>query len=44
MLTGVGAVMFACLVYRWENLWWELFAVAKTAIGGWSPFALQTQQ
>jgi membrane protease YdiL (CAAX protease family) len=54
MLTGVGGVMFAWLVYRWENLWvpvalhicmnlwWELFSVAKTAIGGWFPFALQT--
>jgi len=54
MLTGVGGIMFAWLVYRWENLWvpvalhicmnlwWELFSVAKTAIGGWFPFALQT--
>lgn len=23
------------------NLWWELFDVARTAIGGWYPFALQ---
>lgn len=23
------------------NLWWELLAVAKTAIRGWFPFALQ---
>jgi len=23
------------------NLWWELFSVAKTAIGGWFPFMLQ---
>ena len=23
------------------NLWWELFEVGKTAIGGWYPFALQ---
>jgi len=54
MLTGVGGVIFAWLVYRWENLWvpvalhicmnlwWELFSVARTAIGGWLPFALQT--
>jgi hypothetical protein len=24
------------------NLWWELFSVAKTAIGRWFDFALQT--
>ncbi len=52
-LTGAGGVTFAWLVYRWQNLWvavalhicmnlwWELFSVAKTAIGGWFPFALQ---
>ena len=44
---------FAWPVYRWQNLWvavalhicmnlwWELFSVAKTAIGGWFPFMLQ---
>jgi membrane protease YdiL (CAAX protease family) len=54
LLTGLGAVVFAWLVYRWQslwfpialhicmNLWWEVFRVAKTALGGWSPFALQT--
>jgi uncharacterized protein len=54
LLTGGGALVFAWLVYRWQNLWvpislhicmnlwWELFSVAKTAIGGWLPFALQT--
>ena len=54
LLTGFGGVVFAWLVYRWENLWvavalhicmnlwWELFSVAKSAIGGWLPFALQT--
>jgi membrane protease YdiL (CAAX protease family) len=53
-LTAAGGVMFAWLVYRWQNLWvatalhvcmnlwWELFSVAKSAIGGWFPFALQT--
>jgi CAAX protease family protein len=53
LLTGLGAVVFAWLVYRWQslwfpialhicmNLWWELFSVAKTALGGWFPFALQ---
>jgi uncharacterized protein len=52
-LTGAGGVTFAWLVYRWQNLWvavalhicmnlwWELFSVAKTAIGGWFPFMLQ---
>jgi membrane protease YdiL (CAAX protease family) len=53
-LTGLGAVVFAWLVYRWQslwfpitlhicmNLWWELFSVARSALGGWFPFALQT--
>jgi uncharacterized protein len=52
-LTGAGGVTFAWLVYRWQNLgvavalhicmnlWWELFSIAKTAIGGWFPFMLQ---
>ncbi|HKN37031.1 MAG TPA: CPBP family intramembrane glutamic endopeptidase [Terriglobales bacterium] len=52
-LTGAGGVTFAWLVYRWQNLWvavalhicmnlwWELFSVARTAIGGWFPFMLQ---
>jgi membrane protease YdiL (CAAX protease family) len=52
-LTGAGGVTFAWLVYRWQNLWvavalhicmnlwWELYSVAKTAIGGWFPFMLQ---
>ena len=52
-LTGAGGVTFAWLVYRWQNLWvavalhicmnlwWELFSVAKSAIGGWFPFMLQ---
>lgn len=53
-LTGSGGVLFAWLVYRWQNLWvavmlhicvnlwWELFSVSRTAIGGWFPFALQS--
>lgn len=53
-LTGSGGAIFAWLVHRWQNLWipvmlhicmnlwWELFSVAKSAIGGWFPFALQT--
>ena len=52
-LTGAGGVTFAWLVHRWQNLWvavalhtcmnlwWELFSVAKSAIGGWFPFMLQ---
>ncbi len=54
ILVGAGGVAFAWLVYRWQNLWvavalhicmnlwWELFSVAKTAIGGWFPFMLQS--
>ena len=54
LLTGSGGVLVAWLVYRWQNLWfavvlhicmnlwWELFSVARSAIGGWFPFALQT--
>jgi membrane protease YdiL (CAAX protease family) len=53
LLTGAGAVVFAWLLYRWQSLWfpitlhicmdlwWELFSVSKTALGGWFPFALQ---
>jgi membrane protease YdiL (CAAX protease family) len=52
-LIAAGGVVFAWLVYRWQNLWvaitlhvcmnlwWELFSVARNAIGGWFPFALQ---
>lgn len=52
-LTGAGGVTFAWLVYRWQNLWvavslhicmnlwWELFSVARSALGSWLPFALQ---
>jgi len=32
---------FAVAFHICMNLWWELFSVAKTAIGGWFPFALQ---
>ena len=49
-LTGSGGLLFARLVCRWQNLWvpmalhicmnlwWELFSVSRTAIGGWFPF------
>lgn len=52
-MTGFWAVLVAWLLYRWQNLWvpvalhicmnlwWELFSVARTAIGGWFPFAMQ---
>jgi membrane protease YdiL (CAAX protease family) len=54
LLTGAGGVVFAWLVFRWNslwvavtlhicmNLWWDLFSVSNTAIGGWFPFVLQT--
>ena len=52
-LTGGGAIAFSWFVHRWQNLWfaitlhitmnvwWELFSVARSAVGGWFPFALQ---
>ncbi len=52
-LLTAGGVTFAWLAQRWQNLWmpvvlhvcmnlwWELFSVARTAIGGWFPFMLQ---
>lgn len=54
LITGTGAGIFSWLLKEWQNLWipiamhicmnlwWEVFSVAKTAIGGWFPFALQT--
>lgn len=54
LLTGAGAVAFSWIYVRWDslwapfslhlfmNLWWEVFSVAGTALGGWFPFALQT--
>ena len=53
LITGTGGLVFAWLTYRWHslwfaimlhilmNLWWELFSVSRSAIGGWVPFALQ---
>lgn len=53
LLLTAGAVIFAWLAYRWQslwvpvalhicmNLWWELFSIARNAIGGWFPFMLQ---
>jgi uncharacterized protein len=52
-LLAAGGVTFAWLAQRWQNLWvpvalhvsmnlwWELFAVARSVIGGWFPFILQ---
>src|SRR5437660_5217831 len=31
----------SCPTRRYD-LWWELFSVARTAIGGWLPFALHS--
>ena len=54
LLTGAGAVSFSWLYRRWNslwvpfalhfamNLWWQVFNVSRTAIGGWFPFLLQT--
>lgn len=48
-----GGVIFAWLLEQWQNLWipftlhafmnlwWALFSVSDTAIGGWLPFAMQ---
>ena len=53
-LTGAGAVSFSWLYRRWGNLWvpfalhfamnlwWEVFDVSKTVLGGWFPLLLQT--
>lgn len=53
LLLTAGGVTFGWLVYRWQslwmavalhicmNLWWKLFSVSRTAIGGWFPFVLQ---
>lgn len=53
LLLTAGGVAFAWLAQRWQNLWvpvalhicmnlwWELFSVARRAIGGWFPFVLQ---
>ncbi len=53
-LTGLGGATFSWLLVKWEslwfpfavhmfmNLWWEIFSVSRTALGGWFPFALQS--
>jgi membrane protease YdiL (CAAX protease family) len=52
-LTGLGGFLFSWLMARWQsiwfpfalhmfmNLWWEIFSVSRTALGGWFPLALQ---
>jgi membrane protease YdiL (CAAX protease family) len=54
LLTGTGAAVFSWLLDSWQslwvpvalhalmNLWWELFSVSRTAVGGWLPFVSQT--
>ena len=52
-LTGIGGGLFSWLFARWQslwfpfalhmfmNLWWEVFTVSRTALGGWFPLSLQ---
>jgi membrane protease YdiL (CAAX protease family) len=52
-LTGLGGALFSWLLARWNslwfplalhmcmNLWWEVFTVSGTALGGWFAFSLQ---
>jgi hypothetical protein len=52
-LLGSGGAFFAWFYYRWNSIWfpwtvhalmnfyWEIFSVSRTALAGWSPFALQ---
>ena len=54
VLIGSGATVFCWLLMRWDSLWfpfalhfamncsWQVFKVARTAIGGWFPFAVQS--
>jgi membrane protease YdiL (CAAX protease family) len=53
LLLTAGGVTFAWLAQKWQslwvpvalhicmNLWWELFSIARSAIGSWFPFMLQ---
>ena len=53
LLLTAGGVTFAWLAQKWQslwvpvamhicmNLWWELFSISKSAIGGWFPLMLQ---
>jgi hypothetical protein len=52
VLIAVGSAVFSWLLDQWQslwapfglhcfmNLWWEVFSVSNTALGGWFPFAL----
>jgi hypothetical protein len=54
MLTGTGSAIFSWVLNQWQslwapfglhflmNLWWEVFSVSNTTLGGWFPFAVQT--
>jgi uncharacterized protein len=53
LITFTAAVFFSWLLLKWDNLWipvflhafmnlwWALFSVSDTAVGGWLSFALQ---
>lgn len=53
LLTGTGSAVFSWVLDQWQNLWapfglhflmnlwWEVFSVSNTALGGWFPFAAQ---
>jgi uncharacterized protein len=53
LLTGIGGAFSAWFYYRWDSIWfpwtihalmnlyWEIFSVSSTALGGWFPFGLQ---
>lgn len=51
--TSIGGAFFSWLLVQWNNLWvplamhlfmnlwWDLFGVGNTALGGWFSFSLQ---
>lgn len=53
LMIGTGGVISAWLLHRWQNLWfptmlhvamnlwWELFSVARSVLGGWFAASLQ---
>jgi len=54
LLTAAASAVFSWLLDQWQslwapfglhflmNLWWEIFSVSNTTLGGWFPFAVQT--
>jgi hypothetical protein len=54
LLTAAGSAVFSWVLDQWQslwapfglhllmNLWWDIFSVSNTTLGGWFPFALQT--